>query len=1161
MIEILIYLTDTFFKRLKIYIQPQYLLKFVNFALVNQISTLNDKRFQIQMFKCSDQTNLKNNKQVVLVEDTSIIYTPEGKKIYKTNEQIDRYHFGSQDFSHLKDLTIGGDLPNGGVNRAIEEVKKLKEKKEMIFGVEMTEEGWKKFKIYLKEIIEGESKNPRASKIKLLKFLYGVDGYGKTLLMDSFPSIYTKDQMIKELEELIVEAKDNEKTWIENLLIKIRRETEVIDVNVNPRFYKELKEIIDDIESEEKIPMNERIKPVESTDILEEIPTWKSILSEKKENGLKGEIEIDKKLLDNLKQDTDWKSQNGVLIPYPKNTSFLYEKEKKEIPKNTKGLLFKKGIRFINSQLFDIKKFQKKIGTRLFRNDKDDPVTISNVKMEQIYKLIDAQAELATKRIMSNPKDPIHVIVDIEANNSISKIMNDQEKRKFYQKVSENIRNSEVKEEEISEIKEDSKELEKKFPEGKYLNLNEISYQITEDKWEKNSMKEFALGENPSDTETRFKKISIEYCEKELKGLGYLMIPKNNLIEKPITASLNEILFPRVQEIIKEKEELKSLINLENIIESISQDHQIKSTKGEIIPKKEKDDLENLKKQVQEKRKNIEKIKIYETLTPIEQARMEIFGYIKNEKQNNFDLKQLDLYLDQINKEFKRDIRSKTTKKDDPLANINPMVKDLINEYSQLRLFYSQLQRNDSSLRDWQSLTAKEKTTYEKQFQKNFGLKYQDLIMDLTQKMQSAQFAESLTIISAAIENLQPPKESNENLMNSYKEMQREILKITNDFYLDIDRRYQIKEKALMSRLTDREIELRKNYNFNHYLDNQLDLRDPNKFQKRKEELLSKDLTLDELTLIVKKQIQAQNKWLLDRLKKEKKVDPETILFQFKLEEFLTLEQKLLIEKLKEKKFNEEMENWKKSIENKTLLTTSPMYFIKNFKKQGLNESLPSVKIQNQEFQTNWSIEEWLKHFQMDPKTINQMNESLFPEKPWDGDYQTLQLLYFYLQLQRSHDPRYTRSIDFLDGEGFANRALWRGIWMIPESLSNFLHVRDPPPPKLVDVPKTDDVPKVGKKPDVAKPVEPPPKPFSPPIRVTTRNIEIPPQAVTRQAPDLSLVPQIVIPQITPNTRSSRVIQERPPEIIPGRDRLRHVGVEYEPALWKSLQDRLFGTN
>jgi hypothetical protein len=140
-------------------------------------------------------------------------------------------------------------------------------------------------------------------------------------------------------------------------------------------------------------------------------------------------------------------------------------------------------------------------------------------------------------------------------------------------------------------------------------------------------------------------------------------------------------------------------------------------------------------------------------------------------------------------------------------------------------------------------------------------------------------------------------------------------------------------------------------------------------------------------------------------------------------------------------------------------------------------------------------------------------------------------MLYLSLQLERSHLPQYTRSaLEVRDGEGFLLRSLWRGVFMIPEQLSNFIYVRPKPELKLIQT-KVEET-KIEKKKEKldAPKISPPPKVFIPPPKRIEVSQQIqPPSLSPNRSFEIPMMPKIQLPEEIVPPQNSRNINQGPP--------------------------------
>eukprot|EP01080_Neovahlkampfia_damariscottae_P001778 gene1778-547_t len=1120
--------------------------------LFNQISNVNFSCFFKKLFSIQFHNQLSHNfvsnsenEDSFKVEDEKEILK-NGRRVYPRHLLIDNFHEGESFYTRqLQDTMIGFEI-----NSPVKIVSKLKEKEKIFsyFGIEMSQEGWIRFRNFLRNLIK--EKNDQ----KILKFLYGVLGYGETLLLDSFQQNSIKlnkfeKRHLKDLREFINEI-GNQFEHIEPIHKRItliedeKKEKNQKDIIITPKTIREKpkNETPKNLRSWEKVISTE-------TSFNEELLDDKIFTSSKDTSS--------KSIDTSTKNTTDWKGylqkdpkliERNSLVPYLKKDEPINSLEVKKIFQKSNP-----------SQVKSTMNFELEIGKKL-NSEK-------NEEMKKLYQYLLFQTKLATKQSLESnlletmfeeneiedkkpsQKDQIDMFsnisksieTDAKLNTRIS-YTNEQERKKF------SFEKHPLRE---SLQQEDSKEIKQ---------WDHNTFQLKKD-YSKGELMEFSLGMNPDDIEKELKSETKLECLKILKELNIAIQKGDDELEEftennKISETRNSIL-QRVVELKKERNEKRIDSITRETIKKLEIEQTIKETKGEIDNERKKQ-IENLKMEYFK-----DKDEIYE-VNPMEQARLEQLN-ISIKKNKNDDFQQLDQLLDQMNRELKRELFSS-----DMNIKIPNETKDLISKYSQMRNQYAQMERSNRSLRHWNSLTVKEKQKFEQEFRKSFDSSYKDIVKSIKNKMEGAQFAETLTFISLAIEN-QKEKDTEimESLKLSFKEEEEEIIQVTNDFYLEIEKRYKIKEKSRLSNFGELEKEIYKMRNEKIEIDDVF--KDysiiPRHFNFNQIKFLSKELTEDELVSLIQLQTSIQQKKILERKKlvKNEKLDKEDIdplisMFKLKSFQYLTFEQKLFYKNKFQEIYNKKMENWKQGVNKKQLLTISPNILKKHFQTM---KNLPKIKNEkNENFTPNWSLNEWKKYLNNERNINNSLHKSLFPEKPWDGDFHTLQMLYLSLQLERSHLPQYTRSaLEINDGEGFLLRSFWRGVFMMPESLSNFIYVRPKPEVKLIKKQVEDAKVKKKKEKIDAPKVEPPPKIFVPPPKRMDSGKQIPPPAAAPIKPiEIPPMPKIQIPdEITPRAQSrSQTQAPTAPPRIPDRTRRTHTGVDYESDLWKALQKRLF---
>jgi hypothetical protein len=257
--------------------------------------------------------------------------------------------------------------------------------------------------------------------------------------------------------------------------------------------------------------------------------------------------------------------------------------------------------------------------------------------------------------------------------------------------------------------------------------------------------------------------------------------------------------------------------------------------------------------------------------------------------------------------------------------------------------------------------------------------------------MRSLQFSETLTFISLALMESHKGNEILTLLKQNFQEEQLEIEKITNEFYNEIEKRFKMKEKSRLSTFNETEKNILKMKEMGHqpYDDVFADYKTLQRNYNMKQiQFLSQELTNDELISLVKAQSLIQQKKIKERKKmKQEDIDPLASILKLKSFQYLTFEQKLFYQRKSKEIYEKKIKEWKTLLQQS--LTVSPKILSKNI------ENLPMVQIGNESFTPNWSTKEWSTFFQSTLNNVDSLNEKIFPEKPWDGDHQTLQVLFF----------------------------------------------------------------------------------------------------------------------------------------------------------------------
>jgi hypothetical protein len=543
----------------------------------------------------------------------------------------------------------------------------------------MTQEGWIHFRNFLRSLVN-DQKN-------ILKFLYGVLGYGENLLIDSFQenNVLNKFQQrhLQDLKDIIKEI-GNEFENIEPIQQRIVLIEESPSPSVGEKVEKNLREREKSetpkyLKSWEKIPMSNHdllndpiLKDSNQQDILQttrNTTIWEGY----------------------LRKDPSLMSENSI-VPYLKSNEPLNPKELKKI--------------FENSNLNKGLNFNLDIGRDLDSEAHPD--------LKKLYQYLLMQTQLATKYELSNDNKLIHNM--FESTDNVVKIPSMNEKRDMYNEISKTIStDAKINTRSIYKSIETPPlvETEKKW--------NHNTFQLKKN-YSKGELMEIALGMNPNEIEEEFKKESNIECVNILQSLNVPLLD-NFILEftedKKISESRNSLL-EQISKLKEERIQNRVAPITKSIIKGLEIDQAIKETRGE-IDNERKLEIEKLKSSLKEKEDKYE-------LSVKDEARLNEMKFPIIKK--NDDLQQLDQLLDQMNRELKRELFS--SKKN----SIPNEMKELINEYSQLRSYYSQLERSDSSLRNWNSLTFKEKEKVEMEYQLGFQTSYKNIISTIKNKME-----------------------------------------------------------------------------------------------------------------------------------------------------------------------------------------------------------------------------------------------------------------------------------------------------------------------------------------------------------------------------------------------------------------------------------------
>jgi hypothetical protein len=543
----------------------------------------------------------------------------------------------------------------------------------------MTQEGWIHFRNFLRTLVN-DQKN-------ILKFLYGVLGYGESLLIDSFQDkdILNKFQQrhLQDLKDIIKEI-GNDSEEIEPIHQRIvlieepKTPKEKIEKNLRER---EKSETPKYLKSWEKIPMSNH--ELLNDPILKGSSNQQDILQTTRNNTTWEGY---------LRKDLSLMNENSI-VPYLKTNEPYDPNELKRIFENSAS---NKGMNF-----------NLEIG-----RDLDYEV---NPDLKKLYQYLLMQTQLATKYELANDNKLIHNM--FESADAEINIPSMNEKRDMYNEISKtNSTDAKINTRLVykSAGKHPLVETPKKWDHN--------TFQLKKD-YSKEELMEIALGTNPNEMEEEFRKESNIESLNFLKSLNVPLVDDSILEfteDKKISESRNSVL-EQISKLKEERIQNRVAPITKNIIKRLEIDQTIKETRGE-IDNERKLEIEKLKSGLKDKEEDK-----YE-LSVRDEARLNEMKFSTIKK--NDDLQQLDQLLDQMNRELKRELFS--SKKN----SIPNEMKELINNYSQLRSYYSQLERSDISLRNWNTLTPKEKEKVEMEYQKNFQTSYKNIISSIKNKME-----------------------------------------------------------------------------------------------------------------------------------------------------------------------------------------------------------------------------------------------------------------------------------------------------------------------------------------------------------------------------------------------------------------------------------------
>ncbi|KAG2387448.1 hypothetical protein C9374_001780 [Naegleria lovaniensis] len=913
-----------------------------------------------------------------------------------------------------------------------------------------------------------------------------------------------------------------------------------------------------------------------------------------------------------------------------------------------------KGFKFFGVSPSDSsRKYDWEVGTRLNADEKA-LVSPYGINLEAFYNFIIQKTHLSTKHALTESKkiasffftdlnideekQPLsklgskirnmyHTIMksDSSIGTMILNALNNSKLRSYYmldnekKKWIENSENIQSENEQMNNLVKQgiTKESQESYDTGSTYYLQN-TFQIDEKIWEPIDLVQFAVGTDVFKIVETLKRDAMQDAFQQLKNSG-INIPHSCTVDDFIShdtsnarAIKNKLLLPRVHEIIQERFDKLSLMHLEGSILQMESELASKSISGLEPTDSEKKDLALLKEKLVKERERLKHItEPTFTITPLEQARLEQLGIyqqslnaitVKSAKEQvdrekelllEREFRILDQLLDQMNREQRRELLS-IRSKDNSAYSLLHQHQEAIKNYARLRSYYNQIARKDSTLREWQSLTLKEKIAFEKEFKKQAKGEYEDIVHSVTRMMQSSQFAETFSFIASGLAKMIADKkkqhtELDKALLASLDNERQTLASFTKEFIIKngIDQRYRAKQLAKFRKLDPSEKRLREMYNYENYDSSILsqplsngptqsrskttsegDYSKTTHELKLVEELISNEFTQEEIQSLVSHHNEIQHNLKRDRIHllnkhsskptdnllviQDTEQDPIFSILNMQPREYLTWAQQELFRKLLNTQFSTLLTQWRSNTEKSVALTVSPHYLKSH--DHPLSSSHNSiiydydrlVSLNHTIIPTpqNHNKTELRDSSRMDKSTlISTLQEPIFPEIKWKGSYKDLQLVYLKLQLERSHRPHYIRSIlEFHNAntpERFLQRSFWKGVWMLPESLSNFIHTSQPPPIlKLLPPPPPK---KVEKKPPVQiKPTEPPPviTPIIPTLPVPTIQTPPPPVTPTIIPPQMPSIPRMVVPvqRVPPPTPTPPPIQPpSQPSVIPQR--------------------------
>ncbi len=1153
--------------------------------------------------------------------EDDIIYNASGKKVYVPQiKPVDIYHHGDEFYSHIKDVTIGRDLDRTGKIQS-ELIAKDSTFLRELGGVSMNFEDWRNMRDYMSLLLQfhqGSKAEKLIADIKTLKLLYGVPGYGESLLLDQFPPSYTKgallyaeglsteqkknalQEKIRDIEQLMVQVatipmdeviRSKEQEWLNNMLnyLKTTSETDswvynTMSTKVEQHQWDMMKELVDNLnfamESEQQ--NNQEARTInfanvedyhENDSFPSEIQSWKNVLSNKDVYNVNTEMVGDlehtetetnkeKEQVENgfqlnsqqfqrlTERDTQWSS-----LPVPKRTpsftekftrfdylraqvqlatryalsdnkkqllSFIFGKEPKT--KRTKGNTQKvnNSILKYRSEFFNLVQTTRDEAKDKIISLLSKYLTFENLNLEPIL----GTAKQVIQELRSRQSNVYH---------AVSKL------------TGRDIRSVSLQSE-SSQVKARSQ-------------INDVT-SIDTNKFTNGELAEYAIGHDPSlKLETIRKEVDTQ-VRRTLVDLGIVFPQKEPTATVAAIPEEKDDLMARVNEIIKERSESRSVKDMEKLILSIEAKMVEKAGRGETLTTDESESLKSLKELIQDAKKTVDD----ENISALDRARMERLGIFENvvksanvqmnRRQTNDpemikldeelvlerELRQLDQLLEQMNRETRREVLSGKEQ------HISSEIRDNIKEYVRLRNQYSQLARRDQTLREWQQLSLKDKLKFEKE--NSMGGKYRDIVLGLTRRMQSNQYAESLSYMATSLaQQVAKRKEKEDKEQEELKKIfsdnliaeKKEIDDLNQTFIeksellekLSVKRRatqktsenakllrdkyglFTTESEKQLSRILDKYDAQRSRNRGKRaaalealndvtseetipelVLDSTDNSRVPAELSKRTNvDLTSEQLRDDELLALVKEQvaIQARHRAIriddYNRAKQQNLVDqdPAHIVLGMSTNQSLTPQQRELYQRYFDREYNDAVTKWRKLRDESIRLTVAPRVLKATNSAAAQSSSNLYDKLvpktADGELFPNIALEDIHEPVTDGLKLQQKLNEPLFPEKPWEGDTVGLQLAYLKQQIERSQDPRYVRNW-FINHGDPSTYAFWKGIWELPESISNFLQVRlptikkreiPPPPPPPPTKKKVEAPPPPAQLPIVPPIVQPPP--------------------------------------------------------------------------------------